>query len=73
MLIVRQQRVNIALTYINVKVGDQLGGDVNAALLASAGRQIRVTVPATADWVGIGSGRGRVLDAGGGYYANGFT
>lgn len=57
-------------SYINVNVGDQLGCNVNAALSASAGGKICITVPAAADRVGISSSWGGVLDTGGGNYAN---
>lgn len=64
---------NTVFSYINVNVGDQLGGNVHTALLSSAGRKIRITVPTAADWVGISSSWGGMLDTGGGYYTNRFT
>lgn len=60
----------IVLTYINVNIGDQLGCNVDTALSAGAGRKICVTVPTAADRVGISSGRGGMLDTGGGHYTD---
>lgn len=60
----------IVLTYINVNVGDQLGCNVDTSLFAGAGRKICITVPTAADRVGVSSSRGRMLDTGGGHYAN---
>lgn len=62
-----------ALTYINVNVGDELGRDVDTSMFACAEREIRVTVPTAADRVGISGSRRRMLDTGGGHYADGFS
>ncbi len=59
----------IILTYINVKIGDKLGCNVNTSLFASAGGKICITVPAAADRVGISGGRGCMLDPCGGHDA----
>ena len=63
----------LVVSYINVKIGDQLGGNVNTAMMAGTGGKISVTVPAAADRVGVSSSRGGMLDAGGGHYADRFT
>lgn len=44
------------ITYINVNIGDQLGGNVNTALTHCVIRKISITVPAPADGMCIGSG-----------------
>lgn len=58
------------LTYINVNVGDHLGGNVDAALSAGTGGKICITVPTAADRVSVGSSRGGVLHTGGCHYTN---
>lgn len=55
------------LTYINVKIGDQLSGNINTSLFNSTGGKVCITVPTAADRVGVRSSWGCVLDTGGGH------
>ena len=52
--------------YVDVDVGDQLGGDVHAAVAPRAGGQVGVAVPLPAGAVGVAGGWGGVLHPGGG-------